>query len=115
MNLEIKWDSTAWCRSSRREAATGDVLMFAWMNREALQLAGRDQRSHLLVAFAAQSCGTKGEESGHAEGAHAHRLRQRRGPAQDRAGGGIACHTGRHSYFFQKYFADGRWEAVEPV
>ena len=28
---------------------------------------------------------------------------------------GIACHTGRHSCFFQKYFADGRWEAVEPV
>ncbi len=29
--------------------------------------------------------------------------------------GGIACHTGRHSCFFQKYFSDGRWEAVEPV
>jgi phosphoribosyl-AMP cyclohydrolase len=27
---------------------------------------------------------------------------------------GIACHTGRHSCFFQRY-ADGRWEAVEPV
>ena len=29
--------------------------------------------------------------------------------------GGIACHTGRHSCFFQRYFADGRWEAVEPI
>jgi phosphoribosyl-AMP cyclohydrolase len=28
--------------------------------------------------------------------------------------GGIACHTGRHSCFFQK-FEDGDWHSVEPV
>jgi phosphoribosyl-AMP cyclohydrolase len=29
--------------------------------------------------------------------------------------GGIACHTGRRSCFFQKYLADGSWSAVDPV
>jgi phosphoribosyl-AMP cyclohydrolase len=31
---------------------------------------------------------------------------------------GIACHTGRHSCFFQKFegsAADGEWLAVDPV
>jgi phosphoribosyl-AMP cyclohydrolase len=28
--------------------------------------------------------------------------------------GGIACHTGRHNCFFQKY-ADGKWVVTEPV
>jgi phosphoribosyl-AMP cyclohydrolase len=27
---------------------------------------------------------------------------------------GIACHTGRHSCFFQRYH-NGAWESVEPV
>jgi phosphoribosyl-AMP cyclohydrolase len=32
--------------------------------------------------------------------------------------GGIACHTGRHSCFFQKFEGDakdGEWQPVEPV
>jgi phosphoribosyl-AMP cyclohydrolase len=32
--------------------------------------------------------------------------------------GGIACHTGRHSCFFQKFEGDGTdgdWIAVEPI
>jgi phosphoribosyl-AMP cyclohydrolase len=32
--------------------------------------------------------------------------------------GGIACHTGRHSCFFQKFDGDvmtGDWQAVDPV
>jgi phosphoribosyl-AMP cyclohydrolase len=28
--------------------------------------------------------------------------------------GGIACHTGRHSCFFQKLTDEG-WEAIDPV
>jgi phosphoribosyl-AMP cyclohydrolase len=28
--------------------------------------------------------------------------------------GGIACHTGRHNCFFQR-FEDGGWRVVEPV
>jgi phosphoribosyl-AMP cyclohydrolase len=34
---EIKWDAQGLVPAIAQEAATGDVLMFAWMNREALQ------------------------------------------------------------------------------
>jgi len=64
----------------------------------------------------------KGEESGNVQKVHELRLdcdndvvllkvvqtsRESGGPA-------IACHTGRHSCFFQLY-KDGAWQAVDPV
>ena len=99
-----------------QEAATGDVLMFAWMNREALQRTVEIGEA-VYWSRSRRKLWHKGEESGHVQKVLDVRIdcdndvvllkvEQR---------GGIACHTGRHSCFFQKYFADGRWEAVEPV
>jgi len=34
---EVRWDERGLIPVIAQEAATGDVLMFAWMNREALQ------------------------------------------------------------------------------
>ena len=113
---ELAWDKDGLIPAIAQDADTGDVLMFAWMNRDAL---ARTAETGEAVYFS-RSRGKlwhKGEESGHTQ-----KVREIRIDCDNdvvllkiEQVGGIACHTGRHSCFFQKYFADGRWEAVEPV
>ncbi|MDD3326527.1 MAG: phosphoribosyl-AMP cyclohydrolase [Zoogloea sp.] len=113
---ELAWDENGLIPAIAQDAQTGDVLMFAWMNREAL---ARTAETGEAVYFS-RSRGKlwhKGEESGHTQ-----KIREIRIDCDNdvvllkiEQVGGIACHTGRRSCFFQKYFADGRWEAVEPV
>ena len=115
---EIKWDHQGLVPAIAQEAATGDVLMFAWMNRDALQqTAERGQ-----AVYFSRSRGKlwhKGEESGNFQTVHEIRVdcdsdvillkitQQGQEP-------GIACHTGRHSCFFSVY-KDGRWQVTDPV
>lgn len=113
---ELTWDDNGLIPAIAQDAETGDVLMFAWMNRDAL---ARTAETGEAVYFS-RSRGKlwhKGEESGHTQ-----KVREIRIDCDNdvvllkiEQVGGIACHTGRRSCFFQKYFADGRWEAVEPV
>ena len=113
---ELAWDKDGLIPVIAQDADTGDVLMFAWMNRDAL---ARTVETGEAVYFS-RSRGRlwhKGEESGHTQ-----KIREIRIDCDNdvvllkiEQVGGIACHTGRRSCFFQKYFADGRWEAVEPV
>lgn len=113
---ELAWDKDGLIPAIAQDAETGDVLMFAWMNREAL---AKTVELGEAVYFS-RSRGRlwhKGEESGHTQ-----KIREIRVDCDNdvvllkiEQVGGIACHTGRRSCFFQKYFADGRWEAVEPV
>ena len=113
---ELAWDKDGLIPAIAQDADTGDVLMFAWMNRDAL---ARTAETGEAVYFS-RSRGKlwhKGEESGHTQ-----KVREIRIDCDNdvvlleiEQVGGIACHTGRRSCFFQKYFADGRWEAVEPV
>ena len=113
---ELTWDKDGLIPAIAQDAETGDVLMFAWMNRDAL---ARTAETGEAVYFS-RSRGKlwhKGEESGHTQ-----KIREIRIDCDNdlvllkiEQVGGIACHTGRRSCFLQKYFADGRWEAVEPV
>ena len=113
---ELAWDKDGLIPAIAQDADTGDVLMFAWINRDAL---ARTAETGEAVYFS-RSRGKlwhKGEESGHTQ-----KVREIRIDCDNdvvllkiEQVGGIACHTGRRSCFFQKYFADGRWEAVEPV
>jgi len=113
---ELAWDENGLIPAIAQDAQTGDVLMFAWMNREALARTAETGEA----AYFSRSRGKlwhKGEESGHTQ-----KIREIRIDCDNdvvllkiEQVGGIACHTGRRSCFFQKYFADGRWEAVEPV
>jgi phosphoribosyl-AMP cyclohydrolase len=62
----------------------------------------------------------KGEESGHVQHVHEVRLDCDEDVVLLKVEqvSGIACHTGRHSCFFQKFegsVASGDWAAVEPV
>ena len=115
---QVKWDADGLVPAIAQEQATGDVLMMAWMNREALEKTAELGRA----VYFSRSRGKlwfKGEESGHVQTVHEIRvdcdadvvlLKVTQLGHQP----GIACHTGRHSCFFRKH-EDGRWNVVEPV
>lgn len=114
----IRWDANGLVPVITQEQATGDVLMFAWMNREALQKTAELGRA----VYFSRSRGKlwyKGEESGHVQTVHDIRLDCDNDVillrvTQTGHAPGIACHTGRHSCFYQQ-LQKGRWLAVEPV
>jgi len=109
---EIKWDEHGLVPVIAQEAATGDVLMFAWMNREALQRTAETGEA-IYWSRSRRKLWHKGEESGHVQKVLDMRIDCDNDVVLLRIEqvGGIACHTGRQSCFFQKYFADGRWPA----
>ncbi|WP_288923519.1 phosphoribosyl-AMP cyclohydrolase [uncultured Ottowia sp.] len=115
---ELAWDAQGLIPAIAQEAATGDVLMLAWMNREALQKTAELGRA----VYFSRSRGRlwfKGEESGHVQQVHEIRTDCDRDVillkvTQLGHEPGIACHTGRHSCFFN-VLQDGRWKAAEPV
>jgi phosphoribosyl-AMP cyclohydrolase len=117
---EVRWDERGLIPVIAQEAATGDVLMFAWMNREALQETADSGRAVYFSRSRARLW-RKGEESGHVQTVHDIRLDCDNDVillkitqlGQD-SGPSIACHTGRHSCFFHR-FDNGQWVAAEPV
>lgn len=113
---EVKWDEHGLVPVIAQEASSGDVLMFAWMNREALQRTAETGEA-IYWSRSRRKLWHKGEESGHVQKVLDIRIDCDNDVVllKIEQVGGIACHTGRHSCFFQKYFDDGRWEAVEPV
>ena len=112
---EVLWDAQGLVPAIAQDAATGEVLMFAWMNREALALTA--ESGHAV--YWSRSRGRlwrKGEESGHTQKV----LELRVDCDKDvvllkiEQSGGIACHTGRRSCFFNRLETSG-WRDVEPV
>jgi len=101
-----------------QEAGSGDVLMFAWMNREALAKTAELGRA----VYYSRSRGKlwfKGEESGHVQTVHDIRLDCDNDVVllkvtQLGHEPGIACHTGRHSCFYQRH-ENSEWLAADPV
>ena len=113
---EVKWDEQGLVPAIAQDADSGEVLMFDWMNREALERTA-DSGEAVYWSRSRRKLWFKGEESGHVQ-----RVREIRVDCDAdvvllkiEQVGGIACHTGRRSCFFQKLLGDGRWEAVEPV
>ena len=115
---EIKWDAQGLVPVIAQEKGSQDVLMFAWMNREALTLTAQLGRA----VYWSRSRGKlwhKGEESGHVQQVQEIRLDCDNDVVllqvtQLGHEPGIACHTGRHSCFYQ-VLRDGAWLATEPV
>jgi phosphoribosyl-AMP cyclohydrolase len=112
---EIGWDERGLVPAIAQDAATGRVLMVAWMSRESL---AQTVASGEAVYFS-RSRGRlwrKGEESGHVQ-----RVREVRLDCDGdvvllaiEQAGGIACHTGRERCFFRR-LEHGRWREDEPV
>ncbi len=115
---QLRWDEKGLIPVIAQEKDTGDVLMFAWMNREALQKTVELGRA----VYFSRSRGKlwfKGEESGHVQIVHDIRVDCDQdvvllSVTQTGHEPGIACHTGRHSCFFS-VLRDGQWQAVDPV
>jgi phosphoribosyl-AMP cyclohydrolase len=120
---DVTWDSRGLVTAIAQEQGTGTVLMVAWMNREALSLTAQ-KREAVYFSRSRNKLWYKGEESGHTQTVHDIRL--------DCDGdvvlltvtqhGGIACHTGRHSCFFNQLLAPNaqtsdelQWQQTEPV
>jgi phosphoribosyl-AMP cyclohydrolase len=115
---DVKWDVHGLVPVIAQEQGSNDVLMFAWMNREALQKTAQSGRA----VYFSRSRGKlwfKGEESGHVQTVHEIRMDCDNDVillkvTQLGHSPGIACHTGRHSCFFSVY-RDGVWQVAEPV
>jgi phosphoribosyl-AMP cyclohydrolase len=112
---DVKWDDSGLVPVIVQEAATGDVLMFAWMNRDALERTALEGEA-VFWSRSRRKLWHKGEESGHVQRVLEMRLDCDNDVVLLRVEqiGGIACHTGRHSCFFQR-FSDGQWQADTPV
>jgi len=116
---EVVFDDKGLIPAIAQDAHTGDILMVAWMNRDALHETARTGRA-VYWSRSRSRLWRKGEESGHQQIVHELRL--------DCDGdvilikvdqkGGIACHTGRASCFYRKL--DGQddhaqWRVTDPV
>ncbi|MFM7850192.1 MAG: phosphoribosyl-AMP cyclohydrolase [Rubrivivax sp.] len=114
----VRWDADGLVPVIAQEAGSGDVLMFAWMNREALA-ATAARGEAVYFSRSRNRLWHKGEESGHVQQVHEIRLDCDQDVillkvTQHGHQPGIACHTGRHSCFFLRQ-QDGVWVAVDPV
>ena len=114
----VKWDRDGLVPVIAQEVGSNDVLMFAFMNREALARTAESGRA-VYWSRSRKRLWVKGEASGHAQQVHDIRLDCDNDVVllkvtQLGHDPGIACHTGRHSCFFQKLEGD-TWTSVEPV
>ncbi len=112
---KINWDANGLVPVIAQEFGTGKVLMFAWMNREALLLTDYTKQA-VYWSRSRNKLWRKGEESGHTQKVHEIRV----DCDEDvillivEQIGGIACHTGRHSCFFKK-LEHGNWLIDQPI
>jgi len=111
----VKWDAQGLVPAIAQEDASGQVLMVAWMNREALAETVRTRKA-VYWSRSRRKLWRKGEESGHEQHIRDIRLDCDNDVILLRVEqqGGIACHTGRHHCFFQQLQGE-RWVPVEPV
>ena len=112
---EVNWDSEGLVPVIAQDYKTAKVLMFAWMNREALQQT-EDTKQAVYFSRSRNKLWRKGEESGHTQKVHEIRVDCDEDVILLRIEqvGGIACHTGRNSCFFKK-LDNGHWKIDQPV
>jgi phosphoribosyl-AMP cyclohydrolase len=99
---DVAWNDDGLVAAIAQEVGSGDVLMLAWMNREALA-ATLERGEAVYWSRSRKSLWHKGDTSGHYQKIHDIRI--------DCDGdallltveqvGRIACHTGRHSCFYR--------------
>lgn len=112
---KINWSADGLVPVIAQDEKSGKVLMVAWMNRETVKLTAETSEA-VYWSRSRQKVWRKGEESGHVQKVKAIYL--------DCDGdvilltveqvGGIACHTGRQSCFFNK-LEGNQWVVITPV
>lgn len=112
---KVNWTEDGLVPAIAQDAGSGDVLMMAWMNREALKRTVETNEA-VYWSRSRKKLWHKGEESGHVQKVKEIRLDCDEDVILLKVEqvGGIACHTGRHDCFFKKY-ENGQWVTTEPV
>ena len=114
----VKWDEHGLVPVITQEVGSNDVLMFAWMNREALERTAELGQA-VYWSRSRKKLWHKGEESGHFQQVHEIRVDCDEDVVLLKVEqvGGLACHTGRHSCFFNKLLGgtEPDWVEVDPV
>lgn len=109
----LKFDADGLIPAIAQDRATGQVMMVAWQNKQALELTFQTKQA----VYFSRSRGKlwhKGETSGHTQIVHDIYT----DCDQDviilsiTQIGGIACHTGRASCFYQKLDDNGDWQTI---
>ena len=111
---KVNWNEDGLVPVVAQDVESGRLLMQAWVNRESLQASVEEGRA-VYWSRSRSKLWRKGEESGNMQklvdvymdcdnDTLCFKVQQI---------GGIACHTGRKSCFFQK-LENGEWEASEP-
>ena len=99
----VRWDSNGLLPVIVQDASSSKIIMFAWMNRETLQETIK-KRKAIYWSRSRKQVWVKGEESGHYQNIEDMfldcdndvlliKVEQK---------GGIACHTGRESCFYNQ-------------
>ena len=118
---DVKWDERGLVPAIAQEVGSNDVLMVAYMNREALSRTAEIGQA-VYYSRSRQRLWHKGEQSGHVQRVHELRLDcdndvvllkvEQLGHGDGEPG--IACHTGRHACFYKR-LQGGHWVEVDPV
>ena len=111
----LRWNSDGLLPAIAQDKDSGEVLMLAWMNREALRLSSQHGRA-VYWSRSRQKLWFKGEESGHVQSVSEIRVDCDADVIllQVEQIGGIACHTGRRRCFF-RVLQDGEWKIDEEI
>ena len=112
---KVNWTQDGLVPAVVQEAGSNRVLTVAWMNRDALKKTVQTGEAHYW-SRSRKKLWRKGEESGHVQLIKSIRLDCDEDVLllEVEQMGGIACHTGRHSCFFQK-LEGASWVATDPV
>lgn len=115
----VRWDDRGLVPAIAQEVGSNDVLMLAWMNRDALAMT-LERGEAVYWSRSRNALWHKGATSGHFQKVREIRLDCDNDVVLLKVEqvGGVACHTGRHACFFQRLDdADGRvaWRIVEPT
>ncbi len=112
---KVNWSEDGLVPAIAQDAVSGDILMVAWMNREALKKTV-EQGEAVYWSRSRKKLWHKGEESGHTQKVKEIRLDCDEDVVllKIEQVGGIACHTGRRSCFFQRLDKD-QWVTIDPV
>lgn len=112
---KVNWSEDGLVPAIAQDAGSGDILMVAWMNRDALKQTV-ELGEAVYWSRSRKKLWHKGEESGHTQKVKEIRLDCDEDVVLLKIDqvGGIACHTGRRSCFFQR-LEKGKWVTVDPV
>jgi phosphoribosyl-AMP cyclohydrolase len=115
----VQWNAEGLVPAVAQDAASGEVLMLAWMSRESLEKTA-DSGEATYWSRSRRALWKKGETSGHVQRVVEIRLDCDADAIVLRVESvaGVACHTGRRRCFFSRLEGAGagrRWVVTEPV